>query len=46
LVLDAILPAAITPTVYARVGDMPAALLAAIAIVVVIRRRARGSNTS
>ena len=45
-VLDTILPAAITPTVYARVGDMPAALLVAIAIVLVIRRRARGSSTS
>ncbi len=45
-VLDTILPDAITPTVYARVGDMPAALLVAIAIVLVIRRRARGSSTS
>jgi apolipoprotein N-acyltransferase len=38
-VLDASLPTAITPTVYARVGDMPAALILAIALLIVIPRR-------
>jgi apolipoprotein N-acyltransferase len=44
--LETILPAAITPTVYARVGDMPAALLVTLGIMLVIRRRRRGSSTS
>ena len=38
-VLDAGLPAAIAPTVYARVGDTPAALIIAIALLLVIQRR-------
>ncbi len=38
-VLDAKLPAAIPPTVYARVGDIPAAILVAAAFLLVIRRR-------
>jgi apolipoprotein N-acyltransferase len=38
-VLDASLPTAITPTVYARVGDMPAAITIAIALLIVIPRR-------
>src|SRR4051794_37612973 len=45
-VLDAGLPSAIAPTAYARFGDVPAAVLVALAIVTVIRRRARGSGTS
>ena len=45
-VLDAMLPSAIAPTIYARVGDGPAAVLVAIAMVVVIRRRTSGSSTS
>jgi apolipoprotein N-acyltransferase len=40
-VLDAALPAAIAPTVYARSGDAPAAILVALAIVFAVRRRAR-----
>ena len=45
-VLDSRLPSAIAPTIYARIGDMPAAVFVAVAIVVVIRRRATGSSTS
>lgn len=39
-VLDSRLPAAIAPTFYARTGDIPAAMIVAIAIIIVIRRRA------
>lgn len=39
-ILDASLPAAISPTVYARVGDIPAAIIVALAIVFAVRRRA------
>lgn len=39
-VLDARLPAAIKPTVFARVGDIPALLFVAFAIIVAVRRRA------
>jgi apolipoprotein N-acyltransferase len=43
-VLDSSLPSAIPPTVYARAGDIPAALIVAAAFVFVIRRRiARGT---
>jgi apolipoprotein N-acyltransferase len=38
-VLDARLPAAIAPTFYARTGDIPAAMIVAVAIIIVIRRR-------
>ena len=38
-VLDSPLPAANPPTVYARVGDIPAAIMVALAAIVVIRRR-------
>jgi apolipoprotein N-acyltransferase len=38
-VLDATLPAAIAPTVYARVGDAPAAMLVALGVIVALRRR-------
>jgi apolipoprotein N-acyltransferase len=38
-VLDAGLPAAIPATVYAKAGDIPAAMLVALAILVAIRRR-------
>src|SRR4051812_12295110 len=38
-VLDAGLPAAISPTVYARTGDLPAAIVLAIGLLFVIRRR-------
>ena len=38
-VLDSRLPTAIAPTVYARVGDMPAAIIIAIALLVVLQRR-------
>ena len=40
-VLDSRLPTAIPPTFYARSGDLPAAMIVAIAIIFVIRRRAR-----
>ncbi|UWU92581.1 apolipoprotein N-acyltransferase [Bradyrhizobium sp. CB1015] len=38
-ILDANLPAAIPPTVYARVGDVPAAMLVAVAVLLAVRRR-------
>jgi apolipoprotein N-acyltransferase len=38
-ILDANLPAAISPTVYARVGDAPAAMLVAVAVLLAVRRR-------
>lgn len=38
-VLDAGLPAPSGPTVYNRVGDLPAALLVAVAIAIAVRRR-------
>ncbi|UCF52360.1 MAG: apolipoprotein N-acyltransferase, partial [Bradyrhizobium sp.] len=38
-ILDANLPAAIPPTIYARVGDVPAAMLVALAVILAIRRR-------
>jgi apolipoprotein N-acyltransferase len=40
-VLDANLPAAISPTVYARLADIPAAILMAIALIFVARRRVK-----
>ncbi|WP_407157235.1 apolipoprotein N-acyltransferase [Bradyrhizobium sp. STM 3557] len=42
-VLDSSLPAAIAPTIYARSGDIPAAVLLAAALLVVFRRRAAKS---
>src|ERR1700704_4859799 len=39
-VLDFGLPAAIAPTIYARLGDIPAAVAVAVALIIVIRRRA------
>ena len=38
-VLDSGLPAAIPPTIYARVGDIPAIVLVAMGWLIVIRRR-------
>jgi apolipoprotein N-acyltransferase len=38
-VLDSRLPVAIPPTPYARAGDIPAAIMVTIALVLVIRRR-------
>jgi len=38
-VLDSGLPSAIAPTVYARVGDIPAGIMIAAALLFVIRRR-------
>ena len=38
-VLDSSLPAAIPPTIYARYGDVPAALLVMVALIIVVRRR-------
>jgi apolipoprotein N-acyltransferase len=38
-VLDSTLPAAIPPTVYARTGNIPAAILLAAAVLFVVRRR-------
>ena len=38
-VLDSGLPAAIAPTIYARVGDIPAAIMVAVALLLVLRRR-------
>jgi apolipoprotein N-acyltransferase len=38
-VLDADLPSALPPTVYARLGDIPAAVIVAAALLLVVRRR-------
>ena len=38
-VLDASLPAAIAPTIYARIGDIPAAIMVAAGLLFVLRRR-------
>jgi apolipoprotein N-acyltransferase len=38
-VLDSTLPAANPPTIYARTGDIPAAIIVALALIVVVRRR-------
>ena len=38
-VLDSSLPTAIAPTIYARNGDIPAAIIVAVALLFVIRRR-------
>ena len=38
-VLDFGLPSAIKPTVYARAGDIPAAIMVAAALLFVLRRR-------
>ncbi|UGA42925.1 apolipoprotein N-acyltransferase [Bradyrhizobium quebecense] len=38
-VLDAGLPAAIAPTIYARVGNIPAAVIVLVALAIVLRRR-------
>jgi apolipoprotein N-acyltransferase len=43
-VLDANLPAAISPTVYARLADIPAAILMAIALIFVARQRVKRQN--
>jgi apolipoprotein N-acyltransferase len=37
--LDASLPSALPPTVYARIKDIPAAVIMAAALMLVIRRR-------
>jgi apolipoprotein N-acyltransferase len=39
-VLDSSLPSAIAPTIYAKVGDIPTAIIIAAALIFVIRRRA------
>jgi apolipoprotein N-acyltransferase len=38
-VLDANLPAAISPTIYARLTNIPAAIMMAIALIFVVWRR-------
>jgi apolipoprotein N-acyltransferase len=38
-VLDASLPSAIGPTIYSRIGDIPAAVMAALSLAIVLRRR-------
>jgi apolipoprotein N-acyltransferase len=38
-VLDSNLPSAILPTIYARTGDIPAAIIVAAALIFIIRRR-------
>jgi apolipoprotein N-acyltransferase len=42
-VLDSGLPAAISPTLYSQVQDIPAAIVIALSAIVVIRRRAKQS---
>jgi len=38
-VLDSALPRSLPPTIYARVGDVPAALIVGIALILALRRR-------
>jgi len=38
-VLDSSLPSAIPPTIYARSGDIPAAIIVTAALIFVIQRR-------
>jgi apolipoprotein N-acyltransferase len=38
-VLDSGLPAALPPTIYTRTGDLPAAMIVAIAVIFAVRRR-------
>jgi apolipoprotein N-acyltransferase len=45
-VLDAGLPSAIPPTIYARVGDIPAAILVAAALLLAIWRRSGTKRSS
>jgi apolipoprotein N-acyltransferase len=45
-VLDASLPMAIAPTIYARNGDIPAAIMLAAAFLFVIRRRTAKRRSS
>ena len=42
-VLDASLPAAIAPTIYTRIGDIPAAIMVAAGLLIVLRRRVKRS---
>jgi apolipoprotein N-acyltransferase len=42
-VLDSGLPAAISPTLYSQVQDIPAAIVIALSAIMVIRRRAKQS---
>jgi apolipoprotein N-acyltransferase len=44
-VLDAGLPAAIAPTVYARVGNIPATVIVLAALLLVLRRRVAKRNS-
>jgi apolipoprotein N-acyltransferase len=43
-VLDSPLPAAIPPTLYARSGDLPVAVIVAVTILFAVRRRAAASK--
>jgi apolipoprotein N-acyltransferase len=43
-VLDASLPTAIGPTIYARIGNIPAAIIVIIALIFVILRRVSRQN--
>lgn len=43
-VLDSALPAAISPTLFSRIGDVPLAVLLAISLLYVLRRRAMWRN--
>jgi len=40
-VLDSGLPAAIPPTIYSKIGDIPAAIFVALAIIFAVRRRTK-----
>jgi apolipoprotein N-acyltransferase len=44
-VLDANLPTALPPTIYARLRDIPAGLMLAIALLLVFRRRLAKRNS-
>jgi apolipoprotein N-acyltransferase len=43
-VLDAGLPIAIAPTLYSRIGDLPAAVLVALGLAIAVRRRKKSAS--
>jgi apolipoprotein N-acyltransferase len=43
-VLDSSLPSAAAPTLYSRVGDVPAAVLVALGLALAVRRRKKSAH--
>ncbi len=44
-IIDSPLPRPIDPPIYARFGDVPAALIVAIALLAIVRRRMQSDGT-